>query len=86
MSEVIKVIGKNVYVRFLRAHATEGWHRGGVSGTYARSSPWPRYSRAKLDGLENDLDKMDGIFLKRGQYTFPLNEEKKWALSYCTGW
>src|SRR5690554_1721972 len=39
----------------------------------------PGLLERNLDGLENDLDKMDGIFLKRGQYTFPLNEEKKWA-------
>ena len=30
------------------------------------------------DGLQNDLDKMEGIFLKRGEYTDPLNREKKW--------
>ena len=31
------------------------------------------------DGLQNDLDKMQGVFLKRGEYTFPLDNEKKWA-------
>ena len=31
------------------------------------------------DGLQNDLDKMEGVFLKRGEYTFPLDKEKKWA-------
>jgi V/A-type H+-transporting ATPase subunit A len=30
------------------------------------------------DGLQNDLDKMEGVFLKRGQYTFPLDEQKLW--------
>ena len=30
------------------------------------------------DGLLNDLDKMDGVFLKRGQYTYPLDKERKW--------
>jgi V/A-type H+-transporting ATPase subunit A len=30
------------------------------------------------DGLQNDLDKMEGVFLKRGEYTDPLNREKKW--------
>ena len=23
------------------------------------------------DGLQNDLDKMEGVFLRRGQYTYP---------------
>jgi len=30
------------------------------------------------DGLQNDLDKMDGVFLKRGQYTYPLDKERIW--------
>ena len=29
-------------------------------------------------GLKNDLDKMDGVFLKRGQYTYPLDKGSKW--------
>jgi len=28
------------------------------------------------DGLQNDLDKMDGVFLKRGSHTYALDEEK----------
>ncbi|MFW6224305.1 MAG: V-type ATP synthase subunit A, partial [Bacteroidota bacterium] len=30
------------------------------------------------DGLQNDLDKMQGVFLKRGEYTHPLDTERKW--------
>ena len=30
------------------------------------------------DGLQNDLDTMDGVFLKRGEYTPSLDNEKKW--------
>lgn len=30
------------------------------------------------DGLQNDLDKMEGVFLKRGDYTFALDNDKKW--------
>ena len=30
------------------------------------------------DGLQNDLDKMDGVFLKRGSYTYPLERERLW--------
>jgi V/A-type H+/Na+-transporting ATPase subunit A len=29
-----------------------------------------------FDGLQNDLDKMEGVFLKRGEYTNPLDDEK----------
>lgn len=31
-----------------------------------------------FDGLQNDLDKMEGIFLQRGSYTYPLDEGRKW--------
>ena len=30
------------------------------------------------DGLQNDLDKMEGVFLRRGQYTEPLDAERLW--------
>ena len=30
------------------------------------------------DGLQNDLDKMEGVFLKRGDYTFALDNDKMW--------
>ena len=30
------------------------------------------------DGLQNDLDKMTGVFLKRGEYTYPLNDDRLW--------
>ena len=30
------------------------------------------------DGLQNDLDKMKTTFLKRGEYTSPLDEDKMW--------
>ena len=30
------------------------------------------------DGLQNDLDKMEGVFLRRGEYTFPLDNDKLW--------
>jgi V/A-type H+-transporting ATPase subunit A len=33
------------------------------------------------DGLQNDLDKMDGVFLKRGQYTNPLDDDRLWGFT-----
>jgi len=80
MSEVIKVIGKNVYVQVFES--TRGLKVGTeveFQGHMLEVVLGPGLLERNLDGLENDLDKMDGIFLKRGQYTFPLNEEKKWA-------
>ena len=31
--------------------------------------------------LQNDLDKMTGVFLKRGEYTNPLEDDKKWSFT-----
>ena len=33
------------------------------------------------DGLQNDLDKMEGVFLKRGQYTEPLDADSVWEFT-----
>ncbi len=36
------------------------------------------------DGLQNDLDKMDGVFLKRGDYTYALNNDQLWEFKPLT--
>lgn len=80
MSEVIKVIGKNVYVQVFES--TRGLKVGAevnFQGHMLEVVLGPGLLERNLDGLENDLDKMDGVFLRRGQYTFPLNEEKLWS-------
>lgn len=79
MSEVIKVIGKNVYVQVFES--TRGLKVGSeveFQGHMLEVTLGPGLLERNLDGLQNDLDKMDGVFLQRGQYTFPLNEEKLW--------
>lgn len=80
MSEVIKVIGKNVYVQVFES--TRGLTVGSeveFQGHMLEVVLGPGLLERNLDGLENDLDKMEGIFLKRGEYTFPLDEEKRWS-------
>ncbi|WP_298651416.1 V-type ATP synthase subunit A [uncultured Proteiniphilum sp.] len=79
MSEVIKVVGNNAYVQVFES--TRGLTVGTqveFQGHMLEVVLGPGLLQRNLDGLENDLDKMDGIFLKRGDYTFPLNEEKLW--------
>lgn len=79
MSEVIKVVGNNVYVQVFES--TRGLTVGTeveFQGHMLEVVLGPGLLQRNLDGLENDLDKMDGIFLKRGEYTFPLDEEKLW--------
>ncbi len=79
MAEVIKVVGKSAYVQVFES--TRGLAVNAeveFMGYMLEVVLGPGLLERNLDGLQNDLDKMDGIFLKRGQYTFPLDEEKLW--------
>jgi V/A-type H+-transporting ATPase subunit A len=80
MSEVIKVIGRNAYVQVFES--TRGMRVGDEAefvGHLLEVTLGPGMLSRNYDGLQNDLDKMKGVFLKRGEYTFPLNNERKWA-------
>ena len=79
MAEVIKVIGKKVYVQVFES--TRGMQVGNdveFAGHLLEVTLGPGILSKNYDGLQNDLDKMDGVFLQRGDYTFPLDEDKKW--------
>lgn len=79
MAEVIKVVGRNAYVQVFES--TRGLRVGDVTeftGHMLEVTLGPGMLSRNYDGLQNDLDKMDGIFLNRGEYTFALNEEKLW--------
>lgn len=79
MSEVIKIIGSNVYVQVFES--TRGMRVGDVaefSGHMLEVTLGPGMLSKNYDGLQNDLDKMQGVFLQRGVYTYPLTEEQLW--------
>jgi V/A-type H+/Na+-transporting ATPase subunit A len=80
MAEVIKIIGKIAYVQVFES--TRGLSPGSnvdFQGHMLEVTLGPGILSRNYDGLQNDLDKMEGIFLKRGEYTDPLNREKKWS-------
>ena len=80
MAEVIKVVGQNTYVQVFES--TRGMKVGAeaeFTGHMLEVTLGPGMLSKKYDGLQNDLEKMEGVFLKRGQYTYPLDEDKKWA-------
>ena len=82
MAEVIKVIGKNAFVQVFES--TRGMRVGDEAefqGHMLEVTLGPGMLSRNYDGLQNDLDKMQGVFLKRGEYTFPLDSEKKWAFN-----
>ncbi len=79
MAEVIKVVGQNVYVQVFES--TRGLKVGAeaeFTGHMLEVTLGPGMLSKNYDGLQNDLDKMQGVFLKRGEYTYPLDKEKKW--------
>jgi V/A-type H+-transporting ATPase subunit A len=80
MAEVIKVVGKHAYVQVFES--TRGLKPGSTvefQGHMLEVTLGPGILSRNYDGLQNDLDKMEGVFLKRGEYTDPLDREKKWA-------
>ncbi|MGM9797395.1 MAG: V-type ATP synthase subunit A [Parabacteroides sp.] len=80
MAEVIKVIGKNAFVQVFES--TRGMRvddEAEFQGHMLEVTLGPGMLSRNYDGLQNDLDKMQGVFLKRGEYTFPLDSEKKWV-------
>ncbi len=79
MSEVIKIVGDNVYVQVFES--TRGLKVGSkaeFAGHMLEVTLGPGMLSRNYDGLQNDLDKMTGVFLKRGEYTYPLDNEKLW--------
>jgi V/A-type H+-transporting ATPase subunit A len=79
MAEVIKVNGKNASVQVFES--TRGL-RGGNSvefeGRMLEATLGPGLLSSVYDGLQNDLTTMQGVFLRRGEYTEPINREKLW--------
>ncbi|WP_314942313.1 V-type ATP synthase subunit A [Porphyromonas endodontalis] len=79
MSEVIKIIGAKVFVQVFES--TRGMKVGDVAefaGHMLEVTLGPGLLSKNFDGLQNDLDKMDGVFLQRGTYTYPLEDDKLW--------
>ena len=79
MAEVIKVTGENVYVQVFES--TRGLKVGDAvefTGHMLEVTLGPGLLSRNYDGLQNDLDQLTGVFLKRGEYNYPLDKEKFW--------
>ena len=79
MAEVIKVAGREAYVQVFES--TRGMKVGAeaeFTGRPLEVTLGPGMLSKNYDGLQNDLDKMEGVFLRRGQYTDPLDRDRKW--------
>ena len=82
MAEVIKVIGDDAYVQVY--DSTRGLKIGDkveFVGHMLEATLAPGLLSRNYDGLQNDLEKMDGLFINRGSITEPIDFEKKWEFS-----
>ncbi len=82
MAEVIKIIGDEVFVQVFES--TRGLQPGSTvafRGHMLEATLGPGILSRNYDGLMHDLNTMEGIFLRRGEYTSALDEEKKWSFT-----
>ena len=79
LAEVIKVKGRNASVQVFES--TRGLKNGDpveFEGRMLEISLGPGLLSSIYDGLQNNLATMEGVFLKRGEYTSPLDHGKLW--------
>lgn len=79
LAEVIKVKGRNASVQVFES--TRGLKNGDsveFEGRMLEISLGPGLLSSIYDGLQNNLATMESVFLKRGEYTSPLDHEKLW--------
>ncbi len=79
MAEVIKVQGKNAFVQVYES--TRGLRQGDTvefDGHMLEATLGPGLLSSSYDGLQNNLETMEDVFLRRGEYTAPLDHDKIW--------
>ena len=79
MAEVIKITGNQAFVQVFES--TRGLKVGTAvefTGEMLEVTLGPGILSKNYDGLQHDLDKMEGVFLRKGDYTYPLDEGKAW--------
>ncbi|MBQ7297514.1 MAG: V-type ATP synthase subunit A [Alistipes sp.] len=79
MAEVIKVIGDDAYVQVF--DSTRGLKIGDkveFEGHMLEATLAPGLLSRNYDGLQNDLEKMEGLFIERGSVTDPIDYNATW--------
>lgn len=80
MAEVLKVNRDSVFVQVFES--TRGLRVNDeveFTGHMLEVTLGPGMLSRNYDGLQNDLDRLTGVFLKRGEYNFPLDRERLWG-------
>lgn len=79
LAEVIKVNADKASVQvFESTRGLKGGDKVEFLGRMLEASLGPGLLSSVYDGLQNDLTTMTDVFLKRGEYTDPLDHEKMW--------
>lgn len=82
MAEVIKITGNIASVQVFES--TRGLYVGcdvEFAGRMLEVTLGPGMLSKNYDGLQNNLDNLTGVYLKRGEYTYPLEKDKKWSFT-----
>jgi V/A-type H+-transporting ATPase subunit A len=82
MAEVIKVIGDEAYIQVF--DSTRGLSVGAdveFAGHMLEVTLAPGMLSRSYDGLQNDLEKMAGIFIERGTTTDPVDYDAQWEFT-----
>ena len=82
MAEVIKVVGDSAYVQVF--DSTRGLKIGDrveFEGHMLEVTLAPGLLSRNYDGLQNDLEKMDGLFIARGSITDPVDFSAEWEFA-----
>eukprot|EP01029_Cantina_marsupialis_P025933 TRINITY_DN6887_c0_g1_i3.p2 TRINITY_DN6887_c0_g1~~TRINITY_DN6887_c0_g1_i3.p2 ORF type:complete len:587 (+),score=83.99 TRINITY_DN6887_c0_g1_i3:1997-3757(+) len=82
MAEVIRISKDNTYIQVFES--TRGLKPGTeviFTGHMLEATLGPGILSKNYDGLQHDLDKMDGVMLKKGDYTSALDEDKLWEFT-----
>ncbi len=79
LAEVIKVTGDKASVQvFESTRGLKNSDKVTFLGRMLEASLGPGLLSGIYDGLQNDLTTMEGVFLKRGEYTDPLDHKQLW--------
>ena len=86
MAEVIKVVGDSAYVQVF--DSTRGLKVGDkveFEGHMLEATLAPGLLSRNYDGLQNDLEKMEGLFIARGSITDPIDYDAEWDFKPLAG-
>lgn len=82
MAEVIKVVGEDAYVQvYDSTRSLKIGDRVEFEGHMLEATLAPGLLSRNYDGLQNDLEKMQGLFISRGSITDPIDFDARWEFT-----